>query len=171
MSKFGILTACVVIGSLSFLVLVYHKYGDIQVSVVQPVPFGLLDSLVDKEGAGTYTLLDLLWPVLAICLVGTIIFTFFFSLIVSHRMAGPVYRMRCLLVEMAKGDLSRPVSRLRKKDEFKHLFADINTVKEHWRTQIRELRLACQGLGENGSQEQHLKRIKEIASSFKTEIE
>ena len=53
MSKFAILAVCVVIGSLSFLVLVYHKYGDIQVSVVQPVPFGLLDSLVDKDGAGT----------------------------------------------------------------------------------------------------------------------
>jgi len=171
MSKFAILTACVVIGSLSFLVLVYHKYGDIQVSVVQPVPFGLLDSLVNNEGEGTYTLLDLLWPVLAICLVGTIIFTFFFSLIVSHRMAGPVYRMRNLLGEMAKGDLSHPVSRLRKKDEFKHLFADINTVKEHLRLQIQELQLSCRELGENGTQEQHLKRIKKIVSSFKTEIE
>ncbi len=57
----------------------------------------------------------------------------------------------CLGREMATGDLSRPVSLLRKKDEFKYLFADINTVKEHWRTQIRELRLACQELGENGS--------------------
>ncbi len=77
-------------------------------------------------------------------------------------MAWPVYRMRCILVEMAKEDLSLTVSRLRKKDEFKHLFVDINTVKEHWRTQIRELRLACQELGENGSQEQHLKRIKKV---------
>ena len=171
MSKFAILTALIVIGSLSFLVLVYHKYGDIQVSVVQPIPFGLADSFVDNEGVGTYTLLDLLWPVLSICLVGTIIFTFFFSLIVSHRMAGPVYRMRNLLNEMAKGDLSRPVSRLRKKDEFKHLFADINNVKEHWRLQIQELQLACQELGEDRYQEQHLKRIKKIASSFKTEIE
>ncbi len=79
--------------------------------------------------------------------------------------------MRNLLGKMVKGDLSSPVSCLRKKDEFKHLFADINTVKEHWRIQIRDLRLACRELGENRSQEQHLKRIKEIASSFKTEIE
>ncbi len=48
MSKFAILTACIVISSLSFLVLVYHKYGDIKVSVVQPIPFGLFDSLVDN---------------------------------------------------------------------------------------------------------------------------
>ncbi|MGR3294125.1 MAG: HAMP domain-containing protein [Candidatus Scalindua sp.] len=171
MSKFAILAALVIIGSLSFLVFVYYKYGDLQVSVVQPIPFGQIDSLVDSEVVGTYSLLDLLWPVLSICLVGTIIFTFFFSLIVSHRMAGPVYRMRNLLNEMAKGDLSRPVSCLRKKDEFKHLFADINNVKEHWRLQMQELQLACRKLGEDGSQEQNLKHIKEIASSFKTEIE
>ena len=113
-SKFAILTASIVIGSLSFLVLAYYMYGDIQVSVEQPLPFGLSDSFMDDGETVTYTLMNLLWPVLAICLVGTIIFTFFFSLIVSHRMAGPVFRMRNLLGEMAKGDVSRPVSRLEK---------------------------------------------------------
>ncbi len=170
-SKFAILSASIVIGSLSFLVLAYYMYGDIQVSIEQPMPFGLSDSFMDDGDQATYTLMNLLWPVLAICLVGTIIFTFFFSLFVSHRMAGPVYRMRNLLSEMAKGDVSRPVSSLRKKDEFKHLFADINEVKEYMRLQIKELQLACRELGEDGTQDQHLKRIKKIASSFKTEIE
>ena len=171
MSKFAILTAFVVIGSLSFLVLVYYKYGDVQVSIMQPIPFGQADSLVDNGAMVTYTLVDLLWPVLSICLAGTITFTFFFGVMVSHRMAGPVYRMRQLLEEMAQGDLRRPVSCLRKKDEFKHLFADINNVKERWRLQIQELQLACRELDEDRSQELPLKRIKEIASSFKTEIE
>ncbi len=170
-SKFAILSASIVIGSLSFLVLVYYRYGDVQVSIDQPIPLGLPESLVDNGGMVTYTLMNLLWPVLSICLVGTIIFTFFFSLIVSHRMAGPVYRMRQLLEEMAQGDLRHPVGHLRKKDEFKHLFADINNVKECWRLQIRDLKLACRELGEDRSQELHLNRIKEIASSFKTEIE
>ncbi len=171
MSKFAILTAFVVIGSLSFLVLVYYKYGDVQVSIMQPIPFGQADSLVDNEAMKTYTLVDLLWPVLSICLVGTIIFTFIFSVIVSHRMAGPVYRMRQLLKEMAQGDLRRSVIHLRKKDEFKHLYADINNVKECWRLQIQELQSACRELGEDRFQELPLNRIKEIASSFKTEIE
>ncbi|KHE92572.1 MAG: methyl-accepting chemotaxis protein [Candidatus Scalindua rubra] len=170
-SKFAILAASIVTGSLFFLVLIYYIYGDIQVSVEQPIPFDLSDSFVDNEEMVTYSLMNLLWPVLSICLVGTIVFTFFFSLIVSHRMAGPVYRMRNLLEEMAKGDLSRPVSCLRKKDEFKHLYADINNVKEHWRLQIQELQLACRQFGEDGYHEQHLNRIKKIASSFKTEIE
>jgi methyl-accepting chemotaxis protein len=171
MGKFAILTAFIVIGSLTCLVLAYYQYGDVQVSVMQPLLFGHEESFVDSGGVSTYTLLDLLWPVLSICLVGTVLFTFFFSLIVSHRMAGPVYRMKNLLEEMAKGDLSRPVSYLRKKDEFKPLFADINKVKEHWRLQIQELQLACRELDKDISQEQHLKRIKGIASSFKTEID
>ncbi len=170
-SKFAILTASIVIGSLSFLVLVYYNYGDIQVSIEQPIPFGLADSLVDNTDMATYTLMNLLWPVLSICLLGTTIFTFFYSVIISHRMAGPVFRMRKLLEEMAQGDLRCPVSSLRKKDEFKHLFADINNVKEHWRVQIQKLQLACHALDKDESQEQHLKRIKEIASSFKTEKE
>lgn len=169
--KFAILAALIVIGSLSFLVLVYYQYGDVQVSVVQPIPFGSSESLVDSGTMKTYSLLDLLWPVLSICLIGTIIFTFFFSVIISHRMAGPVYRMRRLLDEMAQGDLRSPVSRLRKKDEFKHLFADINNVKERWRSQIKELQSVCRELDENKFQELHIKKIREIASSFKTEIE
>jgi len=168
--KFAILTASIVIGSLSFLVLVYYQYGDVQVSIEQPIPFGLADSLVDNGDMVTYTLMNLLWPVLSICLFGATIFTFFYSVIISHRMAGPVFRMRKLLEEMAHGDLSRPVSRLRRKDEFKHLFTDINNVKECWRLQIQELQSACRKLGEDRSQELHLNRIKEIASSFKTEI-
>lgn len=169
-SKFVILTASIVIGSFSFLVLVYYKHGDVQVSVEQPILFSLADGLVDNEGMVTYTLMNLLWPVLSICLLGTTIFTFFYSVIISHRMAGPVFRMRRLLEEMARGDLRSPVSRLRKKDEFKHLFADINNVKECWRLQIQELQLVCRELDKERSQELHLKRIKEIASSFQTEI-
>ena len=143
-SKFAILSASIVIGSLSLLVLVYYKYGDVQVSIEQPILFGLADGFLDNGDMATYTLLNLLWPVLSICLLGTTIFTFFYSVIISHRMAGPVFRMRKLLGEMAQGDLRRQVSRLRKKDEFKHLFADINNVKERWRLQIQELQMSCQ---------------------------
>ena len=169
-SKFAILSASIVIGSLSLLVLVYYKYGDVQVSIEQPILFGLADGFLDNGDMATYTLLNLLWPVLSICLLGTTIFTFFYSVIISHRMAGPVFRMRKLLEEMAQGDLSHSVSRLRKKDDFKHLFADINNVKENWRLQIQELQMACRELDEDRSQELQLKRIREIAFSFKTEI-
>ena len=48
-SKFAILTASIVIGSLSFLVLAYYRYGDVQISVEQPILFGLADSFMDNE--------------------------------------------------------------------------------------------------------------------------
>jgi methyl-accepting chemotaxis protein len=169
--KFAIVAVFIVIGSLSCLVLVYYKYGDVQVDIVQPTPFGTIDTLTGNVAVTTRTLLDLLWPVLSICLVGTIIFIFIFSVIISYRMAGPVYRMRRILEEMAQGDISSPESHLRGKDDFKQLFADINNVKKHWRTRIQELQLACQNIGEDKIQKQNLKRINDIAFSFKTKTE
>ena len=166
--KFAIVTALVIIGSLSFMVLVFYKYGDIQVDVVQPLfSFDIAEGLGNHESGNTYTLVDLLWPVMSISLFGTITFIFIYSVFVSHRMAGPVYRMRMILGEMAQGDLSHPTVRLRRKDEFKHLFTDISNVKEHWRSQIQELQWICRELSEDGNQEKHLKRLNEIISSFR----
>lgn len=168
--KFAIVAAFIVIGSLSTLVLVYYKYGDVQVAIVQPVPFDSTDNFGNSETMKAFTLLDILWPVMLICLFGTITFTFIYSLLISHRMAGPIYRMRMLLGEMAKGDLSRPTGSLRRKDEFKHLFADINNVNEYWRAQIEELKCICHEFGEDEDREKHLKRLNEIISSFKTKV-
>lgn len=166
--KFAIVAAFIVIGSLSSLVLVYYQYGDVQVAIVQPVPFDSTDNFGNNETIRAYTLLDILWPVLSICLFGSLAFTFIYSLLISHRMAGPIYRMRMVLGEMVRGDLSRPASRLRRKDEFKQLFSDINDVKEYWRSQVEELQCVCRELGKDGDQEKHLQRLNEIISSFKT---
>ncbi len=166
--KFTIVSIFIVIGSLSSLVLVYYKYGDVQIDITQPTPFDQIDAIFEDGAVSTRTLLDLLWPVLSICLVGTITFTFFYSVLVSHRMAGPVYRMRQTLAKMSQGDISGPESKLRRKDEFKHLLADINNVKEHWRTRIQELQLACQNIGEDNIQKQDLKQLNDIVSWFKT---
>ncbi len=169
--KFTIVATFIVIGSLSSLVLVYYKYGDVQIAITQPTPFGQIDTLIEEGTVSTRTLLDLLWPVLSICLVGTIIFTLIYSVIISHRLASPVYRMRQILKEMAQGDISSPSSQPRKKDEFKMLFTDINNVKECWRTRIQELQSACQNIGEDKIQKQNLKRINDIVFSFKTKTE
>ncbi len=169
--KFTTVAIFIVIGSLSSLILVYYKYGDVQVATMQPTPFGPVGSLAENGSMSTRTLLDLLWPVMSMCLAGTIIFTFFYSVLISHRMAGPVYRMRQILGKMAQGDISGPSGRLRKKDEFRQLFEDINKVKECWRTQIQELQLVCQNIDEDNIQKDDFKRINDIVSSFKTEIE
>ena len=80
--KFAIVTAFIVVGSLSSLVLVYYKYGDVQIDIVQPVHFDSSDNFESDETIKTYALLDILWPVLSICLFGTITFTFIYSLLI-----------------------------------------------------------------------------------------
>ena len=52
------------------------------------------------------------------------------SIIISHKVAGPVYRLQKVAREVAKGDLTQNV-RLRSDDELKNLSAAFNTVIEN----------------------------------------
>ncbi|MBW1741582.1 MAG: methyl-accepting chemotaxis protein [Deltaproteobacteria bacterium] len=166
--KMAILAVLIVVVSLSSLALIYHLYGDVQVEIIQPVPFALSESggTIEEQS----TILELLWPVLSISLLATLVVIFVFGVVISHRMAGPVYSMRRALAEMARGDLSRQVH-LRKKDAFKPLAKDINGLKERWRMSIQELKRLCRELesGDNSKQKEHLSRLSEILSTFKTE--
>jgi len=57
------------------------------------------------------------------------------SLFLSHRMAGPVYRMEKTLVAIANGDISGRIT-LRKHDEFKALADRINLVVNSMRNKV-----------------------------------
>lgn len=166
--KFTIISVLIVIGSLTLFALVFYKYGDIRIDVLQPDPFNLDDSVGIGDAPQGNSIIGLLWPVMSICLFCTLLSTIIFGVFVSHKMAGPVFRMRRLLKEMAQGDLSSPRSKLRKKDEFSNLFADIQSIKDNWKEKIHELQLLCKGLKEDGDQKQDLDRIREIAFGFKT---
>ncbi len=63
--------------------------------------------------------------VLLIAISGAVILTLF----ITHRTAGPIFRMSRTLREIASGKLPRKVT-LRKKDEFKELSAAVNAVIE-----------------------------------------
>ncbi len=67
----------------------------------------------------------LLWELPVVLLIAA-----FASIIVSHKIAGPVYRMEKIAKEVAKGDLSFFI-RLRKNDELKNLAAAFNSVIEN----------------------------------------
>ncbi len=49
------------------------------------------------------------------------------ALIMSHRIAGPIYRLKMELKEIGKGDLSRTI-KFRDKDEFKDVAVAVNTM-------------------------------------------
>ncbi|MBN2124598.1 MAG: methyl-accepting chemotaxis protein [Deltaproteobacteria bacterium] len=166
--KVSLLAVLMVVMSLSFLALVYYLYGDIRIEIVQPDPFASTDSLkVMKETRG---LLDLLWPVLALCLLATLAVTFFFGVLVSHRMAGPIFRIRRVLREMAAGDLRGEV-RLRKKDSFKNLAAEISELKKTLRGRIQEMEHLLEALDplEEPRQQEAIREIRALLSGFQVQ--
>ncbi len=55
------------------------------------------------------------------------------SLLMTHRIAGPVYRALCSLDDLAKGRFSQPM-RLRRNDAFKELANQVNRTAETLRT-------------------------------------
>jgi len=123
--------------SIAFLVVVYAMYGDIQFQLAQPDPFA------SGNGTGSLvvqkSLLGLLWPILAICLGIAVLVTLVFGVLVSHRMAGPVFRIRRVLGEMQEGNLQGDIH-LRRKDDFKSLAESINEMKRNWRETVKALR-------------------------------
>jgi len=152
--------------SLSFLALVHQLYGDVQIEVVQPYPFAVSGSVTTLPAQAT--LLKLIWPVLLICVVIALVLTFFYGVVISHRMAGPIYRIRKILDKMAQGDLSAQVH-LRRKDDFSALAASINSLIKSWRLQIEELKGICRDLetAERQIQIESLNRFNEILATFK----
>ena len=62
-----------------------------------------------------------------IVIVAGICVAFIITLFISHRIAGPMFRMRRTLDELGRGVIPRKVT-LRKKDEFKELSEALNSV-------------------------------------------
>jgi len=152
--------------SLSFLVVVHQLYGDIQIEVMQPDPFAVSESITTLPAQAS--LLRLIWPVLLICVVVALVVTFFYGVVISHRMAGPIFRIRSVLDNMAQGDLSQHI-RLRRKDDFKGLAESTNGLIKSWRLQIKELKGLCHDLetGNGEIQREHLNRFNEILATFR----
>jgi methyl-accepting chemotaxis protein len=59
-------------------------------------------------------------------------FAVWFSVVLSHRIAGPWYRLEMILKYLADGDLSQDIH-LRRNDEFQSLALSLNTVVQNLR--------------------------------------
>jgi len=162
------LAVLIVVASLSLLAIAYYFSLDIQTVIVQPLPLAISDIATPMEEPTTIA--SILLPVVFICIAVTLAVTLVFGIILSHRMAGPLFRIRRELTEMEKGDLSGEV-RLREKDDFKSLAQSVNSLKKSWSCRIQELDGIIGGLDSSGIPEQAsaFKRLKEIMSSFKTD--
>jgi HAMP domain-containing protein len=65
------------------------------------------------------------WLVLAGTLVAFIAIIALTTIVVTHRVVGPIYRIRRLIHAVADGDLQVSTHQLREADELKDLFADV----------------------------------------------
>ena len=166
--KISMIAVLIIVMSLFFLATVHQLYGSVQIEVAQPDPFAVSESITTLPQQ--ISILKLLLPVMLICLLVTVVAIFFWGVIISHRMAGPLYRMRQTLDQMAQGDLSVEI-RLRRKDDFKSLAENINNLKKRWRIQIKELKELGRRLetGDEEMQKKHWSQFSQMLASFKTD--
>ena len=165
--RIAILAVLIVVASLLLLTIIYSFSLDIQTAIIQPLPLSLLENPLPIEEPRT--ILSILLPVIIICVAVTLAVTLTFGIVMSHRMAGPLFRIRREMKEMGEGDLSGEI-RLRKNDDFESFARDVDGLKRRWRSHIEKLNAI---VGELDSEEatgqgSALSRLKEILASFKT---
>lgn len=74
--------------------------------------------------------------ILVAALAGLVLVLWFGAIVLTHKIAGPVYKMRRQLRVFAKGDWSRP-SPLRKGDELRSFFAAFESLVDSLRSERR----------------------------------
>jgi len=135
-ARFVVLESIVLIVSLILLAFVFNRFINIS------LPISADTGGVLSFGANTsIRLSDEIHIVLAVMLLSIVIGTigmYVFGVSVSHRIAGPVQRLRKYIAAMRSGDLNKEVS-FREKDFLKPLATDINSLRRQWHDSIMEL--------------------------------
>lgn len=111
--------AAMIIGMGALSILAFRKLPLYIDSAVNSVPLE-----VDPASVITYVL----WSFIGVT-AGVCIFTFVLSIIVTHRMVGPVYVFERHIRHLINGDYSSRIT-LRKGDDFKELSLLLNEVAE-----------------------------------------
>ena len=155
--KISILVVVYVVFSLIAFALTYHMYGEVSVPGVDPLYDASKSTMDALSGHGT--VFDILWPVMAVTLCVILLITFVYGMILSHRMAGPLYRLRQELKHLLVGD-PRPDISLREGDEFENLYEEVNGVKMRYRAMVDCLQRVMSELDDDNPQDAR----KELAS-------
>ena len=158
--KFTVLVTLILISSLVLLTFIYNDF----ISTVLNISLGA-GEVTSFEVAHLVNLSDLIWPVMLVILLSVTISSitvYILGVRFTHRMAGPVYRLRNNIVEMADGDLGKKVS-FREKDYFQFLAADIDRLRQQWHNSVTELKTINRQLNDISNEEQ-----KELLGQSKT---
>ena len=163
------LMAVVLIVSLVLLTIVFNLFINIGLPVSvengSVLSFGAIRSIMLPEE------IRLLAAVMAFSVIIASIGVYIFGVSSSHRLIGPVLRLRNYVNEMNNGGLDKKVS-LREKDYFQALATDINCLRQHWHDSVLELQNINEQLNEvaNGEQKELLGRSNKILSGLYKKI-
>ncbi|MCK5705475.1 MAG: methyl-accepting chemotaxis protein [Cyclobacteriaceae bacterium] len=149
--KFKFLVTIILISSLVLLTFIYNDF----ISTVLNISLGA-GEVTSFEVAHLVNLSDLIWPVMLVILLSVTISSitvYILGVRFTHRMAGPVYRLRSNIAEMADGDLGKKVS-IREKDYFQSLAAEIDSLREQWHKSVTELKTINRQLNDISNEEQ-----------------
>lgn len=113
-------------------------------------------------------LLPLLLQTVVIVTIAVGITTAIFTLIISHKIAGPLYRFKQTFKELSQGNFSSQV-RLRKDDQLHEVATEFNQMINAVRNQIHEANLAAKSIkdaldeiGEFNIEDQKRRKFTEI---------
>jgi len=149
--KLAALVTIILISSLILLTFIYNEF----INTALPLLLG----------AGGDTSLDIANLINLSNLIGPVMLVLFLSVTIScltvfilgvrftHRMAGPVYRLRSNIADMTDGDLGKKVS-FREKDYFQFLATDIDRLREQWHNSVTELKAINRQLNDISNEEQ-----------------
>ncbi len=106
--------------------------------LLAPYIFSLAsDNPLHEQAHAARMLLNLhnsIWPILGV----VILVMSFMTIYISHRVAGPVYRLKNILADVAAGNLDVSLS-LRKRDDLKDLAEDMDILVNDLRTVVHTL--------------------------------
>jgi signal transduction histidine kinase len=133
------------------LTLIYNKF----IGIVLPTSLET-GGVTSFEITHLTNLSDLIWPVMLVILISVTISSiavYVLGVRFTHRIAGPLYRLRNNIAEMTDGDLGKKVS-FREKDYFQFLAADIDCLRQQWHNSVTELKTVNGQLNDISNEEQ-----------------
>jgi methyl-accepting chemotaxis protein len=109
--------------------------GMLFVPLMTKLNSGGLTALEEQQVANQFLVLhSQLWPALSVVLVLLVLHSF----VVSHRIAGPLYRLKGILKSIGDGDFNTRVS-FRKNDYLAHSTGDLNAMVQSLALKMKDL--------------------------------
>jgi methyl-accepting chemotaxis protein len=104
------------------------------------------------------------WPRLVILVVVNIIIVFVVSVMYSHQIAGPAYKLENSIKRITDGDLTFEVS-LRRNDNLKELASALNSLLEKFRITLASAKTLTEDIAEKLKVLENDDRFKQLAQS------